>query len=62
MNQILRAFGQVAGSFQFLVGSWTTIIELISIFKRLQAFESAITDQPLPKIDEEFIESGRQEN
>ena len=58
MNQILRAFGQVASSFQFLVSSWTTIIELISIYKRLQAFEAAISDQPLPKIDQEFIESG----
>ena len=27
MNQILRAFGQVASSFQFLVNSWTTIID-----------------------------------
>ena len=62
MNQILRAFGQVASSFQFLVASWTTIIDLISVYKRLQAFESAIEDQPLPKIDEEFIEGGRQEN
>ena len=62
MNQILRAFGQVASSFQFLVSSWTTIIELISIYKRLQAFEAAISDQPLPKIDQEFIESGAQES
>ena len=62
MNQILRAFGQVASSFQFLVASWTTIIDLISVYKRLQAFEAAIEDQPLPKIDEEFIEGGRQEN
>jgi len=61
MNQILRAFGQVASSFQFLVSSWTTIIELISIYKRLQAFEAAISDQPLPKIDQEFIESGLKE-
>ncbi len=58
MNQILRAFGQVASSFQFLVSSWTTIIELISIYKRLQAFEAAINDQPLTGIDKEFIESG----
>ena len=42
MNQILRAFGQVASSFQFLVNSWTTIIDLISIYKRLQAFEGSI--------------------
>ena len=61
MNQILRAFGQVASSFQFLVSSWTTIIELISIYKRLQAFESAINDQPLTGIDKEFIESGSKE-
>ena len=62
MNQILRAFGQVASSFQFLVASWTTIIDLISVYKRLQAFEAAIEDQPLPRIDEEFIEGGRQES
>jgi peptide/bleomycin uptake transporter len=61
MNQILRAFGQVASSFQFLVSSWTTIIELISIYKRLQAFEAAINDQPLTGIDKEFIESGSRE-
>ena len=61
MNQILRAFGQVASSFQFLVSSWTTIIELISIYKRLQAFEAAINDQPLTGIDKEFIESGSTE-
>ena len=60
MNQILRAFGQVASSFQFLVSSWTTIIELISIYKRLKAFEAAINDQPLPKIDRDFVEDGFQ--
>lgn len=58
MNQILRAFGQVASSFQFLVFSWTTIIELISIHKRLKAFETAIQKQPLPALDQEFIEGG----
>ena len=56
MNQILRAFGQVASSFQFLVNSWTTIIDLISIYKRLQAFEASIHGGVLPKIDQEFIE------
>jgi peptide/bleomycin uptake transporter len=61
MNQILRAFGQVASSFQFLVSSWTTIIELISIYKRLQAFEAAIADLPMPTIDKEFIEAGQTE-
>ena len=61
MNQILRAFGQVASSFQFLVSSWTTIIELISIYKRLQAFEAAIDDLPMPKIDRLFVEAGEKE-
>ena len=56
MNQILRAFGQVASSFQFLVNSWTTIIDLISIYKRLQAFEASISGGQLPKTDRDFIE------
>ena len=42
MQQILRAFGRVENSFQFLVHSWTTIVELMSIYKRLAAFERAI--------------------
>lgn len=41
-QQILTAFGQVSNSFQYLVNSWTTIIELLSIYKRLQGFEDAI--------------------
>ncbi len=44
-QQINQAFGQVENSFQFLVNSWTTIVELMSIYKRLKAFESAI-DNP----------------
>ncbi len=54
MNQILRAFGQVASSFQFLVNSWTTIIDLISIYKRLQAFEVAILGKEIGGLDKEF--------
>jgi len=41
-RQISQAFGQVENSFQFLANSWTTIIELISIRKRLKLFEQAI--------------------
>lgn len=41
LQQILTAFGQVSGSFQYLVSSWTTIVELQSIYKRLRAFERA---------------------
>ncbi len=40
LQQILTAFGQVSNSFQYLVNSWTTIIELLSIHKRLRAFEA----------------------
>ena len=42
MQQIVRAFGRVEASFQYLVNSWTTIIELISVYKRLRAFERTI--------------------
>jgi len=61
MNQILRAFGQVASSFQFLVNSWTTIIDLISVYKRLQAFEASIYDRDLPKIDQEYIRTQQED-
>ena len=54
MNQILRAFGQVASSFQFLVNSWTTIIDLISIYKRLQAFEDSISGLEISGLDKEY--------
>jgi peptide/bleomycin uptake transporter len=53
MQQILRAFDRVQDSFQFLVNSWTTIIELISIYKRLHAFEATLYDQPLGSIEKE---------
>lgn len=41
-QQIFQAFGQVSGSFRFLVSSWTTIIELLSVHKRLRHFEQEI--------------------
>ncbi len=56
MNQILNAFGQVRGSFQFLVNSWSTIVELMSVYKRLRAFEAQIDNEPLPDIDQKWIE------
>ena len=51
MQQIVRAFSRVESSLQFLVRSWPTIVELISIYKRLQSFELAIRDQSMPKWD-----------
>ncbi len=44
LQQILRAFDKVETSFQFLVNSWTTIVELISIYKRLHAFERRLRE------------------
>jgi peptide/bleomycin uptake transporter len=55
-QQVATAFGQVSNSFQYLVNSWTTIIELLSIHKRLKAFEAAIDDEPLPAIDQNYLE------
>jgi peptide/bleomycin uptake transporter len=51
LQQILTAFSQVSNSFQYLVNSWTTIVELLSVYKRLTAFESAIKHEPLPGLD-----------
>lgn len=57
LQQILTAFGQVSNSFQYLVNSWPTIVDLLSIHKRLKAFEAAIKNEPLPNIDLEFIQN-----
>lgn len=42
VQQITRAFGRVEGSLQYLVKSWATIVELISVYKRLKEFEANI--------------------
>jgi peptide/bleomycin uptake transporter len=55
MNQILNAFEQVRSSFQYLVNSWTTIVELLSIYKRLRALDATIEGEPLPDIDERYL-------
>ena len=47
-TQINNAFSQVEESFKFLANSWTTIIDLISIHKRLIAFEAMIHGEPIP--------------
>lgn len=44
LNQIGNVFDKVRESFQYLISSWKTIIELLSIYKRLKAFESVIKD------------------
>ncbi|MBF7683348.1 peptide antibiotic transporter SbmA [Acinetobacter sp. B5B] len=42
INQIANVFDKVRSSFQYLITSWKTIVELLSIVKRLKMFESKI--------------------
>ena len=53
MQQIIRAFGRVESSMQYLLRAWPTIIELLSVYKRLREFEKMIE----VKIEEDKIES-----
>ena len=52
-QQIQNAFAQVRQSFQYLIKSWSTIVELISIYQRLRSFEARIHGDPLPPIESE---------
>ena len=52
-QQIQNAFTQVRQSFQYLINSWSTIVELISIYQRLRGFEAKIHGDPLPPIESE---------
>lgn len=45
MQQIIRAFGRVEGSMQYLFKSWPKIIELMSVYKRLREFEAQIKEK-----------------
>ena len=47
MQQIIRAFGRVEGSMQYLLKAWPTIIELASVYKRLREFESQINTKKI---------------
>ena len=42
MQQIIRAFGRVEGSMQYILKAWPTIIELASVYNRLREFEYKI--------------------
>ena len=50
MQQIIRAFGRVEGSMQYLLRAWPTIIELASVYKRLREFEAKILEDDKIKI------------
>ncbi|AWQ20379.1 microcin B17 transporter [Pantoea ananatis] len=46
LNQITNVFDQVRSSFQYLITSWSTLVELMSIYKRLRSFEQILDDVP----------------
>ncbi len=48
LNQIMNAFSQVTSSFQYLVNSWPTIVDLLSVYQRLRTFEALIHRDELP--------------
>ena len=50
MQQIIRAFGRVEGSMQYLLKAWPTIIELASVYKRLREFEARILEDDKIKV------------
>jgi peptide/bleomycin uptake transporter len=54
LQRILTAFTQVSSSFQYLVNSWPQIVDLLSVYKRLAAFEASIKGKPLPTIDSTY--------
>ncbi|MBZ5488031.1 putative transporter [Halomonas aquamarina] len=44
LQQILRAFNKVEGALHYLVFSWASIVELISVYKRLKGFENQMIE------------------
>jgi len=58
LQQILTAFGQVSSSFQYLVNVWPTVVELLSVHKRLQSFEQVLHEKPLVKLDQQYMAQG----
>ena len=56
LTQITNVFDQVRSSFQYLINSWTTIVELMSIYKRLRGLDATIRGEPLPELDRRYRE------
>jgi len=56
LNQITNVFDQVRGAFQYLIASWSTLIELMSIYKRLRSFEQILDDVPHDEVMREASE------
>ena len=45
VSQTGRAFNKVAESLQFILRSWLSIVELVSVYKRLREFEANFKDE-----------------
>ena len=45
LQQIIRAFGKVESSMQYLILNWETFVELASVYKRLREFERQIKEK-----------------
>lgn len=56
LNQITNVFDQVRSSFQYLITSWSTLVELMSIYKRLRSFEQILSDVPHQEMMKEAAE------
>lgn len=54
MRQITNVFEQVRSSFQYLISSWTTLVELMSIYKRLRSFEHELNGQDSAPVPHRF--------
>jgi peptide/bleomycin uptake transporter len=50
-TQVRSAFGEVRDAMQYLIKSWPSIIELISIYKRLRTFENTLTGTPVSSLE-----------
>ena len=57
-QQVRNAMSEVKGAMQYLVQSWPSIIELLSIHKRLRIFEAAIEGKANIAADEAFGAAG----
>ncbi|MFM8746467.1 MAG: peptide antibiotic transporter SbmA [Aestuariivirga sp.] len=58
-QQVRASFGEVRDAMQYLVKSWPSIVEFLSIYKRLRAFEATLAGQPLPDLDRRYLERGQ---
>lgn len=58
-QQVRASFGEVRDAMQYLVKSWPSIVEFLSIYKRLRAFEATLAGEALPDLDRRYLERGQ---